>query len=78
MWFGRSSFGERQEAAEYQCFLRLLSANMITALESYLSDRFKSSINADPALLRKLVEPTPEFQEPTILLSDIFQGIGRD
>ena len=37
MWFGRSSFGERLEAAEYQCFLRLLYANVITALESYLS-----------------------------------------
>jgi hypothetical protein len=62
------------EAADYQCFLRLLYVNVITALESYLSDRFKASINADPALLRKLVETTPEFQRDKIPLSDIFKA----
>lgn len=47
---------------------------MITALESYLSDRLKSTINADPALLRKLVETTPEFHKTNIPLSDIFKA----
>jgi hypothetical protein len=61
------------DAAEYQCFLRLLYANVITALESYLSDRIKSSIKEDPALLRKLVETTPEFQRMKIPVSDIFK-----
>jgi len=62
------------EAAEYQCFLRVLYVNVITALESYLSDRFKSSINADPTLLRRLVETTPEFQKTKMPLSDIFKA----
>ena len=61
------------EAEEYQCFLRLLYVNVITALESYLSDRFKAAIKADKTLLRKLVETTPEFQKEKIPLSDIFK-----
>jgi len=62
------------EAADYQCFLRLLYVNVITALESYLSDRFISSINADPVRLRKFVETTPEFQKEKVPLSDIFKA----
>ena len=51
------------DAAEYQCFLRLLYVNAITALETYLSDRFRAAIKEDSARLRQLVETTPEFQK---------------
>lgn len=62
------------EAADWQCFLRLLYVNVITALETYLSDIFISSVNADRALFRKLVETAPEFQSQKIPLSAVFQA----
>jgi hypothetical protein len=62
------------EAAEYQCMLRLLYANVITALETYLSDKFISSINADEKMLRRFVETTPEFKSEKVPLSDVFNA----
>jgi len=61
-------------AADRQLFLRLLYANVITTLETYLSDKFISSISADRTLLRKLVETTPDFQSRKISLSDVFKA----
>jgi hypothetical protein len=60
--------------ADAQLFLRLLYVNVITALETYLSDKFISSITADRTLLRKFVETTPDFQSEKIPLSDIFKA----
>lgn len=62
------------DAADRQCFIRLLYVNVICALEAYLSDRFISSINADQGLFRKFVETTPEFQTQKVPLSDIFKA----
>jgi hypothetical protein len=61
------------EAADRQCFLRLLYVNVITALETYLSDSFIQSVNADPTRLRKFVETTPEFRSEKISLSDLYK-----
>lgn len=61
------------EAADYQAFLRMLYTGVITALETYLSDRFISSVDSDPAIQRKFVETTPDFEEKTVRLADIFQ-----
>lgn len=60
------------EAADRQCMLRLLYVNVITALETYLSAKFISSVNGDENLLRKFVETTPEFKNQRVPLSDIF------
>jgi hypothetical protein len=60
------------EAADRQCMLRLLYVNVITALETYLSDKFISSVNADEKLLRKFVETTPEFKNQRVPLSEVF------
>jgi hypothetical protein len=62
------------EAADYQPFLRMLYTGVITALETYLSDRFISSLNSDPLIQRKFVETTPEFKLKTVPLSDVFQA----
>jgi hypothetical protein len=62
----------RVEAAEVQCMLRLLYVNVITALETYLSDKFMSAINADEKLLRRFIETTPEFKSRKFSLSEVF------
>ena len=60
------------EAADRQCLLRLLYGNVITTLETYLSDKFISSVFANKKLLRKFVETTPEFKNQRVPLSDVF------
>ncbi len=60
------------EAADYQCWLRLLYVNVVTALETYLAEKLTSSVLGDDALLKKFVETTPKFQEETFPLSDLF------
>lgn len=62
------------EAIDRQCFLRLLYVDVICALESYLSGRFISSIEADPTLFRRFVETTREFQAQKVPLGDIFKA----
>lgn len=54
-------------------FLRLIYANVITALETYLGDAFVNNVMAKPELLRTLVETTPEFKNSKISLSEIFK-----
>jgi hypothetical protein len=61
-------------AADYQCFLRVLYANVITILETYLSGKFISAIAADRKLLRKFIETTPYFRSVTIKLSEVFNA----
>jgi hypothetical protein len=55
------------------CFHRLLYINVITAMETYLSDAFINTVMNDDHLLRRFVETTPEFQKEKIPLSHIFQ-----
>ena len=49
------------EPAERQVMLRLLYANVITALETYLSDKFISAVNTDEQTMRRFVETTPRI-----------------
>lgn len=63
------------EPIDQQCFLRLLYIDVICALETYLSDRFISSINGDRQLLRRFVETTSEFQTEKIPLSRVFHAL---
>jgi hypothetical protein len=62
----------RVEAADYQCWLRLLYVNVVTALETYLADKFISSILADEKLLRKFVETNPQFSKERFSLGELF------
>lgn len=55
--------------------LRLLYVNVITALETYLSDAFISTVLNDPKLMRRLIESTPEFQTEKIPLSKVFAAV---
>lgn len=56
---------------------RLLYANVITALESFLSDAFITTVLDEPTALRKFVETTPEFQKEKIPVSDIYRQMGE-
>jgi hypothetical protein len=56
------------------CFCRVLYGNVITVLETYLSDAFMNTVVADPKLLRRLVESTPRFKDEKISLSEIFKA----
>jgi len=60
------------EQAKEQFFLRMLFASVITALETYLSDRFVSSVMSNPKALRKFVETYPRFKDEKLKLSEIF------
>jgi hypothetical protein len=60
------------EPAERQVMLRLLYANVITALETYLSDKFISAVNSDEQIMRRFVESTPEFEKRKFSLSEVF------
>lgn len=51
---------------------RMLYANIITAMESYLSDAFIKIVLSNEERFRKFVETTKEFQNQKISLSDIF------
>jgi len=60
-----------------RCFHRLLFVNVITALETYLSDAFINTVVHDPALMRRFIETTPEFQGEKIALSDVFTALEK-
>lgn len=56
-------------------FHRMLFVNIITAMETYLSDVFISTVVPNDDLTRKLVESTPDFQQEKIPLSEVFKGM---
>ncbi len=55
-------------------FFRLLYVNIITAMETYLSDAFMNSVIPDKELMRRFVETTPEFKAEKISLSDVYKA----
>lgn len=57
------------------CFYRLLFVNVITALETYLSDAFINTVVPNSELMRRFVEKTPEFQSEKVSLSDVFKAV---
>ena len=58
-----------------QCLFRLLYVNVVTVLETYLSDAFTNTVLNDSALLRKFIETTPDFKKQKLSLSDVFNAI---
>lgn len=53
---------------------RVLFANAIFALESFLSDSFINRVLSNPATLRKFLESSPEFKQRTVPYSDIYKA----
>ena len=52
--------------------LGLLYVNVITSMETYLSDAFISKVLEDKVILRKFVETNPEFKNQSFNLSELF------
>ena len=57
------------------CLFRLLYINVITLLETFLSDAFSNTVLSDPDLRRKLIENTPEFRKQKLSVSEIFKAV---
>ena len=55
-------------------FFRLLYVNVITVLETYLSDAFISTVMNNPDLMRRFIETTPEFKSEKVPLADVFKA----
>ena len=68
-------FAEPIQSPAREYVNRLLYVNVVTALESFLSDFFTYHIKQDHNLLRKFVETTPAFKEQKIPVSDVFRAI---
>lgn len=56
-----------------QSLYKLLYSNVITALETYLSDAFINTVMTNHTLIRKFVESTPDFKKQKFDLSEIFE-----
>ncbi len=62
------------DASVKYCFYRLLYVNVITTMETYLSDAFINSVVPDAELMRSFIESTPEFKAEKIPLSDVYKA----
>lgn len=58
-----------------QSLNRMLYANIITAMESYLSDAFINTVTRNEKYVRNLVETTPELRDRRLNLGDIFKQL---
>lgn len=61
------------EASVMYYLYKLLYVNVITAMETYLSDTFISNVISDKKLMRKFVESLPEFNKQKFVLSDVYK-----
>ena len=59
------------------CLFRLLYVNVVTVLETYLSDAFTNTVLNDNALLRKFIETTPDFKKQKLSVSDVFDAVDK-
>ena len=55
------------------CFYSMLFVNVITCLETYLSDAFINTVTTNTIYMRKFIESNPEFKNEKISLSSIFE-----
>jgi hypothetical protein len=53
----------------------MLYANIITSMESYLSDAFINTVTKNKKYIRNLVETTPELRDRRLNLGDIFKQL---
>lgn len=57
------------------CFYRMLYVNVITALATYLSDAFISTVLSSPGLMRRFVETRLEFRSGKVAFADAFKTL---
>jgi hypothetical protein len=69
----RSLLEAKLNAEAESHLFRLLYANVITALEVYLSDAFINTTLGAKSLLRRFVETTPAFKEQRFSISELYQ-----
>ena len=55
------------------CLMRLLYVNVVTVLETYLSDAFINTVMNDSKLMRRFIETNPDFQVEKVSISDIYK-----
>ncbi|MEH2310011.1 MAG: HEPN domain-containing protein [Nostoc sp.] len=60
-----------------QYLFRLLHINVITALETFLSDAFINTVLKDRRLIRKFVESNSEFKKHNFSLNELFVKIDK-
>ena len=66
---------ESEIAPEVQCnFYRLLFVNVITALETFLSDAFISKVMGSREYFKAFVKSNPDFQKQKLSLSDVLEA----
>ncbi len=63
------------DSEAYNCLTRLLYVNVITALETYLSDAFINIVLNNQELMRRFIETNPSFQDEKISISDIYKTV---
>jgi len=63
------------EGSVVNCLYRLLFVNVITALETYLSDAFINTVVPNQSLMRKLVETTPRFKSEKVPLAQVYKAV---
>lgn len=69
-----SNLARQGEAlANADLLAKILFANVITALETYLSDAFVCTVINSPPLIRQLVESDPELRKRKLELSELFR-----
>lgn len=63
---------EVQDLEAQAALYRMLFSNIITAMETYLSDAFINTTMSSSIFIRKFVESDPEFKKRKLNLSEIF------
>jgi hypothetical protein len=56
---------------------RLLFANVISALETYLSDTFINAVFNDEKLLQRFIETNPDFEKRQLKYSEVFEAYAK-
>ncbi len=56
-------------------FYGMLFVNLITIMETYLSDAFISSVVKDERFMRRFIATTPEFKKRKITLSEVYVSV---
>src|SRR5690606_28666519 len=54
-------------------YLSLLFVHVITAMETYLSDKFIQAVLDDDTALKRFVETTPEFRSEKIPVAEVLE-----
>ena len=58
-------------------FYRMVFSNLITIMETYLSDTFIGLVRSSEGCMRKFVATTPEFKERRLSLAEIYESMDK-